>query len=54
MRPPAKAPILQQDDKAEDVATASVDYNTFTVAELKREIKSKGLKQRGIAKLKKK
>ena len=48
-----EAPILQEENEAADVATGSLDYNSFTVAQFREEIKTKGLNQRGLSKLKK-
>lgn len=48
-----EAPILQEDDDTADTATSLVDYNSFTVVQLREAIKSKGFNPRGLAKLKK-
>jgi hypothetical protein len=48
-----EAPILQEENETADVATGSLDYNSFTVAQLREEIKTKGLNQRELSKLKK-
>jgi hypothetical protein len=49
----SQSPILQEENEAADVATGSLGYISFTVAQLREEIKTKGLNQRGPSKLKK-
>jgi hypothetical protein len=54
-KPLTEAPILQDDDVTADVtadvATGSVNYRNFTVAQLREAIKGKGINQRGLSKL---
>ena len=52
-KPLTEAPILQDDDATADVATGSVNYRSFTVAQLRKAIKSKGINQRRLSKLQK-
>lgn len=52
-KPITEAPVLQDDDVTADVATGSVNYKSFTVAQLREAVKNKGINRRGLSKLKK-